>query len=381
MAVSILALFPRLRLSSSSYVPAQTGNVVADIAPEAEFMQTLRRERRRTERSGRAFMLALVSGDALCDQRRPQLANELASAIASCTRETDTVGWYAQSATLGVLLTEIGEPDDAKIDILARKLSEAIRVVAGSEDFWRLTVVIRLFPHPSDDTGDDGVEETVYRDLLCKQGPKRLDRKVKRAVDITLSALALVLLLPVFATIGALVKMTSRGPVLFCQKRIGRYGKLFDFYKFRSMYVDCDPAIHRDYVAKLIEGGGQVQQANGTYKLVDDPRVTPLGRVLRKTSLDELPQFVNVLLGDMSLVGPRPPLSYEFQRYHTWHKRRVLEIKPGLTGLWQVKGRSKTTFDEMVRMDLTYVKAWSIWLDFKILLQTPAAIVSGDGAC
>ncbi len=380
MAVSISALIPRLRLSSTGYDPVQAGNAVADIAPETEFMQALRRERRRTERSGRAFMLALVSGDLLCDKRRPQLANELASALASCIRETDTVGWYNQNAILGVLLTEIGEPNDAKIDILARKLSASIRLAGGAEDSGRLTLVVRLFPHP-DDTGEDGVEEIVYRDLLSKQGPKRLDRVLKRAVDITLSAIALLFLLPVFMVIGALVKMTSQGPVLFCQKRIGRYGKLFNFYKFRSMYVDSDPAIHRDYVTKLIEGAGQVQQSNGTYKLVDDPRVTPLGRVLRKASLDELPQFMNVLLGDMSLVGPRPPLSYEFQRYRIWHKRRVLEIKPGLTGLWQVKGRSKTTFDEMVRMDLTYVKVWSIWLDFKILLQTPAAIVSGDGAC
>lgn len=380
MAVSISALIPRLRLSSTGYDPVQAGNAVADIAPETEFMQALRRERRRTERSGRAFMLALVSGDLLCDKRRPPLANELASALASCIRETDTVGWYNQNAILGVLLTEIGEPNDAKIDILARKLSASIRLAGGAEDSGQLTLVVRLFPHP-DDTGEDGVEEIVYRDLLSKQGPKRLDRVLKRAVDITLSAIALLFLLPVFMVIGALVKMTSQGPVLFCQKRIGRYGKLFNFYKFRSMYVDSDPAIHRDYVTKLIEGAGQVQQSNGTYKLVDDPRVTPLGRVLRKASLDELPQFMNVLLGDMSLVGPRPPLSYEFQRYRIWHKRRVLEIKPGLTGLWQVKGRSKTTFDEMVRMDLTYVKVWSIWLDFKILLQTPAAIVSGDGAC
>ena len=326
-------------------------------------------------------MLALITGDAFCDQRRPSFTYEIALAIASCTRETDTLGWYEQTATLGVLLTEIGKPDDATIDALARKLSDAMRLAVGSEELWRMTLVIRLFPHPSDNTGKEGVGEIVYRDLISQRGPERSDCALKRGVDISLSALALVLLLPVFTIIGVLVKLTSRGPVLFRQKRIGKYGKLFDFYKFRSMYVDSDPAVHREYVTKLIDGVEHVQQANGAYKMISDPRVTPLGRVLRKTSLDELPQFMNVLLGDMSLVGPRPPLPYEFERYRTWHKRRVLEIKPGLTGLWQVRGRSKTTFDEMVRMDLMYIRIWSIWLDFTILLQTPAAMLSGDGAC
>jgi lipopolysaccharide/colanic/teichoic acid biosynthesis glycosyltransferase len=115
--------------------------------------------------------------------------------------------------------------------------------------------------------------------------------------------------------------------------------------------------------------------------MVNDPRVTALGRFLRKTSLDELPQFLNVLMNDMSLVGPRPPVPYEYERYQAWHRRRILEIKPGITGLWQVKGRSRTTFDEMVRMDISYARMRCLWLDLKILLQTPAAMFSGRGAC
>jgi lipopolysaccharide/colanic/teichoic acid biosynthesis glycosyltransferase len=118
----------------------------------------------------------------------------------------------------------------------------------------------------------------------------------------------------------------------------------------------------------------------GIYKIVNDPRVTPLGRFLRRSSLDELPQFFNVLKGDMSLVGPRPPLPYEFERYFTWHRRRVLEIKPGITGLWQICGRSKTSFDEMVRLDLRYAREWSLWLDLKILLETPIAVIFRAGA-
>jgi lipopolysaccharide/colanic/teichoic acid biosynthesis glycosyltransferase len=139
--------------------------------------------------------------------------------------------------------------------------------------------------------------------------------------------------------------------------------------------------IHQEYVRKLITS--QKEQSNnseGVYKITNDPRVTPIGRILRKTSLDELPQFLNVLRGEMSLVGPRPPIAYEFADYDIWHRRRVLEAKPGITGLWQVKGRSSTSFDEMVRLDLQYVREWNLWLDMMIMLQTPRAVFSGKGA-
>jgi lipopolysaccharide/colanic/teichoic acid biosynthesis glycosyltransferase len=187
--------------------------------------------------------------------------------------------------------------------------------------------------------------------------------------------------LPIFGIIALLIKITSKGPVLFCQKRLGQYGKEFKFLKFRTMYPNNDSRIHQEYVAKLIAGNGDFKQANGTYKLTNDPRITPLGRFLRKSSLDELPQFINVLRGDMSLVGPRPPLAYEYERYQAWHRRRVTELKPGMTGLWQIEGRSRTTFDEMVRMDLRYASSVSLWLDLKILLLTPKAVISGRGAC
>ena len=223
-------------------------------------------------------------------------------------------------------------------------------------------------------------EGDIYRDLDRKQRPETPADIVKRAIDLVGSLIALILLLPTFALIAAFVKLTSRGPVFYRQKRVGQYGKLFDFYKFRSMYSNNDPGLHRDYVTKLIEGANHVQQPNGMYKLVNDPRVTRVGRFLRRSSLDELPQFFNILRGDMSLVGPRPPLPYEFESYRAWHRRRVLDIKPGLTGLWQVKGRSRTTFDEMVRMDLHYARTRSLWMDIKIILQTPVAMFSGTGA-
>ena len=155
------------------------------------------------------------------------------------------------------------------------------------------------------------------------------------------------------------------------------------FLKFRSMYFENDAEIHREYIRQFISAGEDHQRpddSNGVYKIKDDPRVTRIGRFLRKTSLDELPQFFNVLRGEMSLVGPRPPIPYEVEIYGVWHRRRFLEAKPGITGLWQVEGRSRVKFDEMVRLDLKYAKTWSPWLDIKILLRTPAAVLRGSGA-
>jgi lipopolysaccharide/colanic/teichoic acid biosynthesis glycosyltransferase len=183
-----------------------------------------------------------------------------------------------------------------------------------------------------------------------------------------------------------LIKFTSKGPVLFRQERIGQFEKKFMFLKFRTMHVNNDSSIHQEYVKKLIseQKSCTVKKGNGDktciYKMKDDPRITPIGRFLRKMSLDEFPQFFNVLKGEMSLVGPRPPIPYELDNYDIWHKRRVLEIKPGITGLWQVKGRSRTTFDEMVRLDIKYIREWSLWLDTKILFQTPKAVLNGKGA-
>jgi lipopolysaccharide/colanic/teichoic acid biosynthesis glycosyltransferase len=184
--------------------------------------------------------------------------------------------------------------------------------------------------------------------------------------------------------LAILVKLTSKGPIFFRQQRVGRYGIPFEFLKFRSMYASTDAAIHKEYVKKFISGkatpAGSSPETKVTYKLTNDPRVTWIGRIMRRASLDEIPQFWNVLEGKMSLVGPRPPIPYELETYDIWHRRRLLESRPGITGLWQVHGRSKTTFDEMVRLDLKYSRIWSPMLDVKILLQTPRAVFSGDGA-
>jgi lipopolysaccharide/colanic/teichoic acid biosynthesis glycosyltransferase len=278
-------------------------------------------------------------------------------------------------------MTEIGQADTATIDTIIQKISVAVQKAVTPEKYSRLTLMFRVFPQEVSKLSDGEGDFVLYPDLSRRHAPKRHERALKRAMDVFGSLAALMVFLPAFAIIALLVKLTSDGPVLFCQKRVGQYGKEFKFFKFRTMYVDNDSGIHREYVAKLIAGGGDMGKGKGIYKLINDPRITPLGRYLRKTSLDELPQFVNVLKNDMSLVGPRPPLPYEYERYQVWHKRRVLELKPGLTGLWQVEGRSRTTFDEMVRMDIKYANISSIWVDLKILFQTPAAMFSGRGAC
>jgi lipopolysaccharide/colanic/teichoic acid biosynthesis glycosyltransferase len=362
------------------HIVTRSENKEGDITPESAFLNALRREVKRTERSGRPFVLALIQSHGLGGENGPRVVSDLTTEIRASIRETDWVGWYEHNRTLGIVLTEIGEANVAKVELLTQKISCAMKEAVSPQEFERLKLIVRLFPQHPDWNEVCGWKDDTYRDLHRKQGPGSGQIFVKRAIDIAGSLFALLVFLPILATLAVLVKLTSRGPVFYCQKRVGQDGKVFDFYKFRSMYLNNDPGVHRDYVAQLIQGVKHVQQPNGMYKLANDPRITRLGRFLRRTSLDELPQFLNVLRGDMSLVGPRPPISYELDHYRTWHRRRVLEVKPGLTGLWQVKGRSRTTFDEMVRMDLHYARTQSLWTDIKIILQTPAAMFTGTGA-
>ncbi len=208
---------------------------------------------------------------------------------------------------------------------------------------------------------------------------------VKRAFDIVVAAATLLVLSPVMLAIGLAVKLTSRGPVFYAQERIGLGGKAFKFYKFRSMQYGSDPALHYEYMQALINGHAEArtQSVEGeeqeVFKLVDDPRVTNVGRVLRRYSLDELPQLWNVLVGDMSLVGPRPPLPYEVAAYQPWHSRR-LEVKPGITGVWQVDGRSRVSFDDMVFQDILYDCSRDALVDASLCLRTVPAALLGHGA-
>ncbi len=220
----------------------------------------------------------------------------------------------------------------------------------------------------------------------------------KRVMDLVVVALSMVFLLPLMAFIALLIKWDSPGPAIFRQERVTakrreRNGQVFweetpfTIYKFRTMRVDAKSTLHRQFIEAYIAGDDKrmaelqsAQQAEESkYKLVQDPRVTRIGSFLRKTSLDELPQLWNVLLGEMSLVGPRPPIPYEVELYLFHHHDRLRTV-PGLTGLWQVKGRSATSFEEMVRMDVEYIRQQSIWLDIKIIVMTLTAVVNGKGA-
>jgi lipopolysaccharide/colanic/teichoic acid biosynthesis glycosyltransferase len=312
-------------------------------------------ERMRCERSGTRFALALLDISCLDE------ALLLNDAICSHLRRTDIAGWYREGEVLGVILTTL---NGAPIEEIRSALHSKIQEVVQNK------VPFRLYIFPEDITGELYPEPHVT-------GRDTTFYIMKRAIDIVGSLTALFFLSPVFLVLAVLVKRSSPGPVFFKQKRMGFMGRQFNFLKFRSMYADNDPEIHKKYIESLIQNQ---QNASGVYKIQNDPRVTPIGRFLRKSSLDEIPQFLNVLKGEMSLVGPRPPIPYEMEKYSCWHKRRVREVKPGITGLWQVYGRSRTTFDEMVRLDIRYINEQSGWLDFKIILQTPRAVLSASGA-
>ena len=200
----------------------------------------------------------------------------------------------------------------------------------------------------------------------------------KRIGDVLLAGLALLVLSPVLLIISILVKRSSPGPVLFIQDRIGKNGVPFPFMKFRTMVHNSDDAIHRQFAAMFINGSDKTEKPESVFKLTDDPRITRIGAWLRKTSLDELPQLLNIVRGEMSLVGPRPPIAYELDHYQPWHHER-LRVTPGLTGLWQVSGRSNVPFEEMVRLDIHYINTWSLRKDFEIVFKTLPVVMRGTG--
>lgn len=233
----------------------------------------------------------------------------------------------------------------------------------------------------------------------CAVGPIIVGRMgyyfLKRLLDLSLAIFGLIIISPVMFLIAVLIKLTSKGPIFFTQERVSSRRKthnglsywqqyLFRCYKFRTMVCNADPSIHQAYVKALINNdcdGMSTLQGQNTQvrKLINDPRVTRLGRFLRKSSLDEIPQLWNVIRGEMSLVGPRPAIMYEVEIYKPWHRRR-LETKPGMTGLWQVTARSIADFDEIVRLDIQYIEQQSFWLDLKILMKTPWVVLFCKGA-
>lgn len=355
---------------------------------EDAFVSMLYLERRRAERTQKRFVLMLVELKSVLSNSAQKIrsAQKIAAGISDAIRETDIIGWYVENRLIGVIGTELGE---ATPKLIQERFLEKLRCVfenaIGKDGSSGISVSFHFFP---EEVGFGDQEHSaniaLYPEFARREERKRVELALKRVIDIIGSFAALLFSAPLLALIAAAIKLTSKGPVLFRQERLGQYGNKFRVLKFRSMRTDCDSKIHEAYVNQFIAGKVDGSERSNSSKLVfkiqADPRITKVGHFLRKTSLDELPQFWNALVGDMSLVGPRPPVAYEYRAYNVWHRRRVLEIKPGITGLWQVEGRSRTRFDEMVRLDLKYARTWSIWLDLKILLQTPGAVLTGDGA-
>jgi lipopolysaccharide/colanic/teichoic acid biosynthesis glycosyltransferase len=354
---------------------------------EKTFKRVIALERKRTERSKAPFVLMLleVAAQPSAARSRKTLDAVVDALVVSC-RDTDLVGWYKDQCIVGAMFTGLVVSDrNSILTAILNRVSASLREELTFEQFGQIGITFHFFP---DDWEEDGTNRpsnaALYPDLENHSTHRKSGLIAKRAVDMAGSACVLAACSPLLILVAAAVKLTSRGPVLFRQVRVGQYGKNFTFLKFRSMYANNDSSVHQEYVRKLIESEPAAsEEGDGgakVYKLTNDRRITSIGKFLRRTSLDELPQLFNVLRGDMSLVGPRPPIPYELAAYQTWHRRRVLEVRPGITGLWQVTGRSTVKFDEMVRLDLRYATMWSPWLDLKILLLTPLAVIKGSGA-
>ena len=378
------ALLVRMSSPRTRHLQSRTEEIIDELS----FWSILVWECKRAQRSGKLFALMLL--DASEFSAKSADSKRIPRFLLAWIRETDLLGWYENGTVLGLIFTDI-DPKNAPTvgDTLRSRVETGLEGKLGIEGARRAVLSIELFPDSADSCSSKPktfVNRKFYTDNVGPTSRGTTSLALKRAIDVVGSAVLLVLLSPLFAVIAAAIKLTSTGEVLFRQERLGQNGIPFQFLKFRSMYVNNSPDIHREFVTDFIKGKSEAAEqpdpaGNGkVYKIAVDPRVTPIGRFLRKSSLDELPQLWNVLKGQMSLVGPRPPLRYEFHLYAPWHRRRILEAKPGVTGLWQVNGRSRTCFDDMVRLDLRYARSWSLWLDIVILLLTPFAVFSGDGA-
>ncbi len=380
------------------------------ILTQADFSELVEHERERSERSNKPFSIVNINLSNAQKETNGAFPTCVLDVISTSIRTIDHLAWNGNSSIY--LLLPVTPLQGAQIAV--KKLRRKLQTELG-KDSHAIDFTISAYPDSAPVVGSGkqpevdrtafsskssyykmgfsgnpqqsdimAIDHSLIYDLSCDSNHHNWQIRLKRAVDIFGSLVCLLLSAPIMMIIALAIKLTSKGPAIFRQTRLGYQGKTFSFLKFRTMYVNNDDRIHREYLEKLIEGRhNEINTGDAKrpyYKIKDDPRITPLGKILRRSSLDELPQLFNVLMGHMSLVGPRPPIPYEVDKYQTWHKKRVLNVRPGITGLWQVSGRSQTTFDEMVRLDLYYAYNWSLWLDCKIMLQTLQAILSTKGA-
>jgi len=360
-------------------------NTPAGIYSSDAFRVALERERARAERTGQMFSLVLFRIQNGNGNERA-LLEHLGKVLVQKVRISDEIGWYDENRVGTLLPGTSAEGAWQFVDIVKKR-------IGYEESFLNCSVYSYPFQWISSDVSEEESREdqipshgksstnieTNFSAMMAglKKSVKPLGilfaRPIpywKQAVDAVGSLLLLTVLSPVFLLISLVIKIVSPGPVFYRQERIGHMGKRFTFWKFRTMHVNNDETGHKKYLSQLIESDAPMK------KLDDgrDNRIIPFGKLLRSSCLDELPQLINVLLGDMSLVGPRPCLPYEAEKYLQWHARRF-DTVPGMTGLWQVSGKNRLTFKEMIRLDIRYSREMSPWLDAKILLLTGPAIL------
>jgi lipopolysaccharide/colanic/teichoic acid biosynthesis glycosyltransferase len=350
-----------------------------------EFASILHRERDRADRTGQEFSMAVFEvGNG---NRKTDAARNLVPILTHRIRSTDSIGWLADGR-IGAVLPHTRPECGWKFVTNVRKAyngnapPECTLYVYPSS--WlpgddggppRDPRSLRKTPVPGE-TGDSGMLFSRVNAADCARPIEELEPRVlfriplwKRAIDIVGSLVAILLLSPLLLLVALLIRIVSPGPVLFRQKRVGYLGRVFTLWKFRTMRVNADTTLHQNYLRELIRNEKEMTKLDHGR----DPRIIPFGNLLRATGIDELPQLINVLLGDMSLVGPRPCLPYEADEYNSWQMRRF-DTVPGLTGLWQVSGKNRTTFKEMMRLDIGYAKKRAFLLDMIIFLKTLPAI-------
>lgn len=394
-----------LKLNSSG----QRNSIQQRLLDEKTFTEMLQYERERAERNGGHFSCIYI--DLLFSNgKNKNTINDIAEKIIVSLRIVDRAG-IIKNNVICLLLPETTEK--GAYNVIQKLKSIINEITAHSISSYNITFcsypderacgISNINPDTKKTTigGRPALVKMEYSEMAGIGEAITIDQNLvftienltrglsrgrycKRLIDIFGALCGIILLSPVMILIAIIIKITSKGPVFFRQTRLGYQGQSFTFLKFRSMYADCKDGLHKEYLKKFIAGAidetNMGSQNSPYYKMKHDPRITPFGKFLRKTSLDELPQFFNVLLGQMSLVGPRPPIPYEVADYENWHRKRVLDVKPGITGLWQTTGRSRTTFDEMVRLDLYYAKNWNLRLDMKIIFNTFKAVFTGFGA-
>ncbi len=361
----------------SSFARYQEKRCLEDLCTQEVFRALVEHERRRSDRTGDMF--CVVSFHVPPGQAGKETLRKLYDVLRHRVRSTDAVGWFDQEH-IGVLLV------DTPVENAGRFVEDVLRRFGDTGE----APEYRVYAYPSDMLN---YEEERYQDVhplpkyavperhsgaeetdavFCHPLEPRLGIGVpfwKRCFDLICAVVGLVVLAPLFVLVALWIKIVSPGPVFYKQTRVGFLGRPFKLWKFRTMKVGTDTSMHREYVSRLIRQEDQIMK-----KLDDrDPNIIPLGRFLRRSGIDELPQLINVLLGQMSLVGPRPSLPYEFREDLHWHKRRFY-VLPGITGLWQVEGKDHVTFKEMIRADILYEQRRSLWMDIRILLKTFPAV-------